>query len=91
MRVVPPWVQVKYWNIPLITPGALSSDFAKKDMFSLVTRLGPNFNSLVAFLLTVLSRFRWARVMLAYDSSGQGHIVEKFCHVAANGIHYGLR
>ena len=82
---------MKYWNIPMVTPGALSSDFAKKDMFSLMTRMGPNFNSLVAFLLTLLGQFNWRRVLLMYDSMGQSDIVERFCHVAANGIHYGLR
>nr|KAG5707287.1 hypothetical protein BaRGS_000061 [Batillaria attramentaria] len=82
---------VKYWKIPLVTAGALSSDFANKDRYPMMTRIGPNFNSLVDFIVNVLKQFRWRRVTLMYDAEGQGNIVEKFCHIAANGIHYGLK
>lgn len=83
--------QVKFWKIPLITAGALSSDFAKKDMYALVTRIGPNFNSLLHFIFSMFNEFAWRRVTLMYDPDGQEYIVEKFCHIAANAIHSGLR
>ena len=83
--------QVKFWNIPLITPGGLSSDFSRKDLYALVTRIGANFNSLVSFLIAMLQEFHWSRMLLGYDSEAQSNILERFCHVAANGIHYGIR
>ncbi|KAK7095984.1 hypothetical protein V1264_005332 [Littorina saxatilis] len=83
--------QVKFWNIPMITSGALAMNFAHKDMYSLLTRVGPNFNTLLRFLLTMLQEFSWRRVLLAFDSFAQSELIERFCHVASSAIHDGLR
>jgi hypothetical protein len=41
--------QIRYWNIAMVTPGAMARDFAtkKKSMFNLTTRVGSNINSIV--------------------------------------------
>lgn len=85
--------QVRYWNIPMITAGALAGDFglAKHSVFSTLTRLGSNFNTLVRFFITVLEHYKWQKLNVIYDPFGQTDISSKFCHILANDIHYGFR
>lgn len=85
--------QLRYWNIPMVTAGAMARDFALSKLFQfpLMTRVGPNFNSLVSFIISILQKFNWSRVKLVYDPLGQAHVVDKFCHIATDGVHYGLR
>jgi ABC-type branched-subunit amino acid transport system substrate-binding protein len=85
--------QIRYWNIAMVTPGAMARDFAtkKKSMFNLTTRVGSNINSIVNMLLSLLQKFSWHKVNLLYDPEGQNHILEKFCHITADGIHFGLK
>ena len=84
---------MKYWNTPMITAGALAGDFgiAKNNMFSTLTRLGSNFNTLVRFFITVLEHYEWRRLNVIYHPFGQTDISRKFCHILANDIHYGFR
>ena len=85
--------QLKYWNIPMVTPGAMARDFAiaKSSMFNYMTRVGPNFNSLVYFLVAILKNFHWQKVSLVYDPEGQKDIFDRYCHIAIDGIHYGFK
>ncbi|XP_071083341.1 atrial natriuretic peptide receptor 1-like isoform X2 [Haliotis cracherodii] len=85
--------QTRYWDIPMVTTGAMARDFAlmKPRMFPLLTRVGTNFNSLVNFIVTILKKFNWSRVKLLYEPDGHNHVLERFCHIATDGIHYGLR
>lgn len=84
--------QIKYWNIPMITPGALACDFAKKkDIFSLTTRLGPTFNSLVYFFVHLLQYNNWRKLKIIYDPNGHDEIIQQYCHIFADGLHNGLR
>ncbi|KAJ8311702.1 hypothetical protein KUTeg_011057 [Tegillarca granosa] len=85
--------QIRYWNIPMITPGAMARDFAiyKRSMFSLMTRMGPNLNHFVQLLLVMLKYYNWKKVKIIYDPEGHNNIVEKYCHIAADSIHYGLK
>lgn len=83
--------QIHYWNIAMVTPGAMARDFAEKQhMFNLMTRVGPNMNSLINFVTTIFKTFHWNKVNLLYDPDGQSHIVNKYCHIAIDGLHYGL-
>ncbi|XP_060073903.1 atrial natriuretic peptide receptor 3-like [Ylistrum balloti] len=85
--------QIRYWNIAMVTPGAMARDFtvAKKIMFNLMTRVGPNFSSLVNFLVEILLVFEWKKVLLLYDPEGQKNIFDRYCHIAADGMHYGFK
>ncbi|ESO90426.1 hypothetical protein LOTGIDRAFT_164007 [Lottia gigantea] len=91
--VAPIGRQAPFWNLPMITPGAMARDFAvmKWTMFSTLTRMGADFNSLISFLVSILSHFNWSKVKLLYDPKGQGNVVDRFCHIATDGFHYGLR
>ncbi|XP_060597696.1 uncharacterized protein LOC132751528, partial [Ruditapes philippinarum] len=84
---------VVFWNIPMITAGGLAGDFGigKAKMYSMMTRIGSNFNTLVNFFADVLMYYNWRKLILVYDPYGQTNISSKFCHIAANDIHYGMR
>ena len=81
--------QIRYWNLPMLTAGAMAGDFgtSKKDHYPLLTRVGPDFNSLAKFLLQMLDHYNFRRVKLIYNPFGQTDIVEKFCHLAADSLH----
>ncbi|RUS88798.1 hypothetical protein EGW08_003428, partial [Elysia chlorotica] len=41
--------QAKYWNIPLITSGAMASDFLmrRSTLYTTLTRVGPNYDTFI--------------------------------------------
>ncbi|XP_071116502.1 atrial natriuretic peptide receptor 1-like [Haliotis cracherodii] len=85
--------QVAYWNTPLLTAGAMAKDFgtkAKKE-FSVLTRVGANFNSLGDYLIKVFNYYDWSRIMLLYNPNGRENVMHRFCHIATDGVHFALR
>lgn len=85
--------QIKYWDLPMITPGAMARDFAemKASMFRLMTRVGPSVNSLVLVLMAVLYEYRWSKMKVIYNPIGQDYVTIRYCHIVADGLHYGIR
>ncbi len=85
--------QVAYWNIPLVTAGAMAKDFGKKTNkeFSVLTRVGANFNSLGYYMIKVFNYYGWSRIKLLYNPNGQETVMHRFCHIATDGVHYALR
>ncbi|XP_052826121.1 atrial natriuretic peptide receptor 3 isoform X2 [Octopus bimaculoides] len=85
--------QITFWSIPMLTAGAMAADFARYRLlhYPLLTRIGPNFISLTQFLSTMLRGYKWNIVQLLYDPYGQGYFEDKFCHIASDSIHYGLK
>ena len=85
--------QIRFWDLPMVTAGAMAGDFgiSKKTMYSLLTRVGANFDSLAKFTVDVLAEFQWNKVKLLYQPDGLDHILEKFCHLAVDGLHRGIR
>ncbi|BFZ14044.1 hypothetical protein BsWGS_17083 [Bradybaena similaris] len=81
--------QAKYWNLPVITSGAMARDFSaqKYILYNTLTRVGSRYNTLIEFLAVVFKQFRYKRVNLVYDPHGQGDILDKLCHVMTDGIH----
>lgn len=84
--------QIKYWDLPMITPGAMASDFArlKGSEFRLMTRVGSSVNSLVLMLMAVLQEYQWSKMKILYNPDGQDHITNRYCHIVADGVHYGM-
>ena len=46
MSVAPVGRQVRYWDIPLLTAGAMARDFGveRQNYYNMLTRVGVNFN-----------------------------------------------
>ena len=84
--------QLKFWNIPMITPGAMARDFAvlKRSRYTLTTRIGSSVNSLNSFLRNILEKYNWSKMKILYDPNGQEHLMERYCHIVADGVHYGI-
>ena len=91
--VAPVARQTRFWNLPLISVGAMARDFTQYHHidYPLLTRAGPvNFGSLSDFFLTTFGRFNWEKYFIIYDKIGQGEIVEDFCHLVASSLHYDI-
>lgn len=83
--------QLKFWKTPMVTPGAIASDFAdKKNMYAHMTRVGASITSLNDFLQSLLWEFKWTKFQILYDPKGHDEISEKICHITVDGIHYGF-
>ncbi|GFO01808.1 Atrial natriuretic peptide clearance receptor [Plakobranchus ocellatus] len=81
--------QAKYWNIPLITSGAMASDYLlrRSTLYTTLTRVGPNYDTFIAFIATVCDQFHFSKVFLVYDPEGQNNVLDKLCHVVTDGLH----
>ena len=84
--------QTKHWNLPMLTTGAMAFDFGlhKLSAFPLLTRVGPEINSLARFVFSFLDHYKWHKVKLLYEPLGQEKVVEEFCHLAADGLHSAI-
>lgn len=85
--------QAKFWNIPLVSVGAMARDFTihRRSLYPLLTRVGPvNFDSLSSFFHLALKNFNLRKFKMVYERDGQDHIVDGFCHLAISALHYDL-
>ena len=87
--VAPVARQAVFWNVPIVTPGAMSADFTRKKLseYRLLTRISADFNSLATALASVLDHYDWHKVKIVYQYDGFSRIATKFCHLAADSLH----
>ena len=91
--VAPVARQCRFWNLPVISGGAMAREFAlkKNTTYTQLTRVGPvNFHSLSKLMELIFFYFKWKRLKLLYESSGQDVYVTGFCHLATEAVHYNL-
>lgn len=92
--VAPVARQVKYWDIPLISAGAMARDFDTfRDVeYNLLSRVGPvNFKSLAIMMMQILERHNWSGFKLIYDNVGQSEYMNGFCVLAAQSLIYEVK
>lgn len=85
--------QSKFWQVPMVTAGAMHRDFGINKVFryTYLTRIGHNIGSLGSFLVSVLTKFDWKKILLAYDPKGHQDIMHQYCHITMDGLHYALK
>lgn len=92
--VAPVARQVKFWDIPLISAGAMARDFDtyRNVEYNLLSRVGPvNFKSLAMMMMQMLEEFEWRGFKLIYDNEGQSEYMNAFCVLAASSLHYEIK
>ena len=83
--------QIKFWNLPMVTAGAMAADFGHKNTYyHLLTRVGTTLNSLTEGVLTMVFHLGWRRVKLLYNPLGYGDITDRYCHLATEALHLSL-
>jgi hypothetical protein len=88
--VAPVARQAKFWNVPLVSCGAMARDFSigREQYYPLLTRVGPvNFNSLSQFFVAQLRYHNFTKIKLLYDRTGQDNLVTGLCHLAIECLH----
>ncbi|XP_046396086.1 atrial natriuretic peptide receptor 1-like [Ischnura elegans] len=70
---------VQFWNIPLLTAGALTFDFTKAKTepgseFYMMVRLGLSFRDITDTVMKTMEKFQWQRVFLMYNVDGYKQI-----------------
>ncbi len=91
--VAPVGRQVGFWNIPVISGGAMARDFSvyRSSQYQLLTRVGPvNFRSLSTFFSEVMLQYHWLKIKLLYSKEGQDYLIKGLCHLAIEALHYDL-
>lgn len=86
--------QIKYWNIPLISVGAMAWDFShnRDKMYTLLTRVGPsNLNFLPAFTAHAMRYYKWKSVKLLYEEKSFEFISIKFCRMVTESLYYEMK
>lgn len=85
--------QTRYWNIPMLTAGSMAGEFGfeKSTLYPMLTRVGPNINSMASFVVDLMREHKWKKVKILYDSEAQGEIVSKLCHLVATGMYETFR
>ena len=75
-----------------MTAGGIAADFGtyKNSTFYTMTRLGPNFQQLTKMLVRMLNQYRWNKIRLIYEPTGERNVSNKHCYLATNDIHYGI-
>ena len=83
--------QVKFWNRPLITVGALAKDFSayRHSEYALISRVGPiNFASLAYSFVNLFQKYGWSRFKLLFEKNGQDEKYEGLCYLLSVAIYY---
>lgn len=94
LAVAPVARQVVFWNIPIVSTGAMARDYqvSRSTSYQLLTRVGPtNFYSLTTVVSAHLHYFNWNRFKLVYYKEGLEKVMKGFCHLAIEALHYSLK
>jgi len=85
--------QTTFWNIPVVSVGALDLDFLQRRrvIYPLLTRAGPvNLAGLTNAILAAMTVFDWRRVTCLYDRNAGSDVIPSFCHLTCSAIYYLL-
>jgi len=85
--------QVYFWNIPVVSVGAVDVDFQvnRRRSYPLLTRAGPvNLVGLTDAILEEMRVFGWRRVTLLYEQDGWSDVIPPFCKLVAGSILHRL-
>ncbi|KAL8573085.1 hypothetical protein ACOMHN_010513 [Nucella lapillus] len=91
--VAPVARQIRFWNIPMISPGAVAIDYInfRKDHFPLLTRLGSvHLGDLCYYISSQSRHFGWQKMKLLYTRDGQDDMLNSLCHLVVEALHYRL-
>ncbi|GFR73204.1 atrial natriuretic peptide receptor 3-like [Elysia marginata] len=73
--------QIRYWQKPLITPGALAGAFGEEMTFPFLIRVGANFHSTAQMMVSIMDQYKWNRIKIIYDPNGLNSIMDRYCFV----------
>lgn len=83
--------QVTFWNLPLVSVGALSQDFQINKLvnYPFLTRAGPaDLSSLANFFEEMFKRMGWKTPLIIYDKEATKDAIQEFCNFCTTALHY---
>nr|XP_022303209.1 atrial natriuretic peptide receptor 3-like [Crassostrea virginica] len=90
--VAPVARQSKFWNIPVVSVGAMADDFYnfRQLDYPYLTRAGPViFNNVASGVREVLDYFSWNKFKILYQQNGNG-VFEDSCKIMSSTIFYSV-
>ena len=82
-----------HWNIPLITGGAMVTDFTDKSQYFL-TRISGSYDQVGRVVAAIFERFGWVVPgLLFHDNDGprRARLGRSNCHFSISGVHVALQ
>ncbi|XP_068107351.1 atrial natriuretic peptide receptor 3 [Hyperolius riggenbachi] len=77
-----------YWNIPMVSAGALAMGFMQKsDEYSHLTRVAPGYTKMGEMFLAMFRYHKWSRAMLLYSDDN----MERNCYFTVEGVHAAFK
>ncbi|XP_061190772.1 atrial natriuretic peptide receptor 3-like [Saccostrea echinata] len=76
------------WNIPLVSVGAMASDFLeyRRQDYSSLIRAGPvNFNNVAEYVTHLINYFSWRKLKIISEGKGQD-LYENYCHFLSKAV-----
>ncbi|GFN78151.1 Atrial natriuretic peptide clearance receptor [Plakobranchus ocellatus] len=77
-----------YWQVPVITAGALSHDFGvhKKTQYASLTRVGASHTGVATLLIKSIQRQGWKRFINVYNGSVDIFGIQRLCYLASSAF-----
>jgi len=91
--VAPVARQTYFWDIPVVSVGALALDFLlqRRVSYPLLTRAGPvNLIGMANAILEAMHEYAWRRVTVLYERQARSEVIPPFCHLASEAVYYLL-
>lgn len=76
--------QVTFWNLPLVSVGAMANDFfvRRKDVYPMLTRASPvDLRSMVNAIEEISSAHNWTRIKVLFNRDGQNNLLPACCYL----------
>ncbi|TKS78062.1 Atrial natriuretic peptide receptor 3 [Collichthys lucidus] len=74
-----------YWNIPVISAGALAAGFSNKNTeYSHLTRIAPSYVKMAETFTAMFEHFTWRSALLVYEDDKE----ERSCYFTLEGIYH---
>lgn len=77
---------VSHWNIPVVSAGGMAHDFADKNEFGTLTRVGVTFDSLYRAVSKMFEYYSWKSVAVLYDSNALSDVTPRFCYLTISAF-----
>ena len=80
-----------HWNIPVLSAGALVTDFDNKSEYKLLTRVHGAYSNAADFFIDISQKFNWTTLGLIYhDNKGSGK-GKSNCYFRMEALFYRLK
>ena len=80
-----------HWNIPVISAGAMATDFDNKNEYKLLTRIHGAYSDVTGLIIEISRNFNWTRHGLLYHDNNAKVKGKSPCYFTIEALFFELR